>query len=178
MSRNGDPQLAEAGDHDLLERARCEVRATVDEARQAIWNLRHGPGDGSDLVPAVTRLAERLGLESGVKIEVESTGGPLALGAETEESLVLLIREALQNAIRHAAPKKAAVRLTFERRRLRVAIEDDGCGFDPAAGSAQDGRHYGLTGMRERVEKLGGDYELTSAPGSGTHVRLSIPVTR
>jgi signal transduction histidine kinase len=56
-----------------------------------------------------------------------------------------------------------------------VEIEDDGCGFDPSIIHSPDGRHYGLIGMRERVEKLEGEFGLTSSPGKGTRVCLSIP---
>jgi ligand-binding sensor domain-containing protein/signal transduction histidine kinase len=161
---------------DLLNRARHEVRSTVDEARMAIWNLRHGPDNGRNLAQAVSRLAERIGAETGIAIRVESTGAPFALDAEVEQNLMMLIREALQNAARHATPKNLLVRLNFDRRRLGAEIEDDGRGFDSSMNPSSDRRHYGLIGMQERVVKLGGEFTLESAPGKGTTVRLSIPV--
>jgi two-component system, NarL family, sensor histidine kinase DegS len=90
---------------------------------------------------------------------------------------MMLIREALQNAIRHAAPSRLSVRFGFERKRLRVEIEDDGLGFDSEV-DPESSRHYGLVGMRERVEQLDGDFQLMSSPGQGTRVRLSIPLGR
>jgi signal transduction histidine kinase len=164
--------------HELLERARNEVRATVDEAREAVWNLRQGSGPGEDLVTALSQLAYRSSLETGIPVKFESSGAPLALGAEGEHSLLMLIREALHNAVRHAAPKNLSVLLSFDRRGMHVTIEDDGCGFDPAANLASDGHHYGLIGMRERVEKLGGEFSLSSDYGKGTRVRLDIPLAR
>jgi signal transduction histidine kinase/ligand-binding sensor domain-containing protein len=163
--------------HDLLDRARTEVRSTVDEARLAVWNLRHSSGDGATLVSAVAQLARRLGAETGINVEVETSGAPLPIGAETERSLMMLIREALQNAIRHAAPKRLSVALRFEGRCLRVEIEDDGRGFDSSSGSGEGTHHYGLIGMQERVEKLGGRFHLTSSSGNGTRVRLEIPLS-
>lgn len=164
--------------HDLVDRARDEVRATVDEARLAVWNLRQSSGRGEDLVRAVSRLAGRISLETGIPAKFESSGAPFALGAEGERSLLMLIREALHNAVRHAAPKNLSVLLSFDRRGLHVGIEDDGCGFDPSSTLSPDKRHYGLIGMRERVEKLGGEFHLTSSPGRGTQVRLSIPPSK
>ena len=161
--------------HELLDRARGEVRAAVDEARLAVWNLRHGSQDGVGFVEAVSRLAERIGLESQVRVKVDAAGPPFVLGAELEGSLLLLIREALHNAVRHAGPENLSVGLRFARRRLEVEILDDGCGFDAQAAADDDGRHYGLIGMRERVESVGGEFHLTSAPGKGTQVRLSVP---
>ncbi|MGH9853428.1 MAG: sensor histidine kinase, partial [Blastocatellia bacterium] len=161
---------------ELLDRARNEARAAVDEARLAVWNLRQGAGEG--LAPAVSQLARRTERETGIPVKFESSGVPLALGAEGERSLLMIIREALQNAVRHAAPKNLSVRLSFNRSGLQVEIEDDGCGFDPSIIHSSNGRHYGLIGMRERAEKLGGQFRLTSSPGKGTQVRLSIPLAK
>jgi signal transduction histidine kinase len=66
------------------------------------------------------------------------------------------------------------VSLGFERGTLEARVEDNGCGFDPERAPNGNG-HYGLIGMRERVEKLGGEFSLESAPGWGTKVRLKIP---
>jgi signal transduction histidine kinase len=162
---------------ELLDRARKEVRATVDEARLAVWNLRQNAGTGSDLVRTISQLAQRVGLETGIPVQFENSGAPLALGAEGERGLMMLVREALQNAVRHAAPKHLAVMLRFEREMVHVEIADDGCGFDPAAAQSSDGHHYGLIGMRERVAKLGGELRITSALGQGTQVRLSVPAS-
>jgi signal transduction histidine kinase/ligand-binding sensor domain-containing protein len=164
--------------HDLLHRARGEVRAAIDEARLAVWNLRRGSTNGNGLVPAISALAHRIGLEAGLDIGVQTVGSPVALDGDIERSLTMLIREALQNAIRHAAPRTLSVVLRFERRQLRVEIIDDGHGFDSSIEPSKDAHHYGLLGMRERVEQAGGDFHVTSAPGNGTQVRLSIPVAR
>lgn len=161
---------------ELLERARIEVRRAVDEARLAVWNLRHGSASGEDLVSAITLLAERIGLEAGVPVRVETSGAPLALGAAEEGSLMKLIREALNNAVRHGTPRHLSIQLRFERRNLHVEIADDGCGFDASVGTRPEGTHYGILGMRERVESLGGDFLIASAPGQGTRVLLRIPV--
>jgi signal transduction histidine kinase len=177
-AQNVSPSIS----NELLDRARNEVRATVDEARLAVWNLRQGSGEG--LAPALSQLTRRLSLETGIPIRFESSGSPLALGAESERSLLMIIREALQNSLRHAAPKSLSVALSFDRRGLQVEIEDDGCGFDASIihssngspNGSPDERHYGLIGMRERAEKLGGKLLITSSPGKGTQVRLSVPL--
>jgi ligand-binding sensor domain-containing protein/two-component sensor histidine kinase len=160
----------------LLDRARNEVRAAVDEARMAVWNLRQVSATGEDLLAAISQLAQRISLETGILVTFESSGSPLPLGAEGVRSLLMIIREALQNAVRHAAPKKLSILLGFDPRGLEVEIEDDGCGFDSAMSRWSDDRHYGLVGMRERVEQLGGKFSLTSSPGKGTLVQMRIPV--
>jgi signal transduction histidine kinase len=162
--------------HDLLDRARAEVRAAVDEARLAVWNLRHGSSTGDRLVPAVSQLAHRIGLDAGIEVKLEVSGTPVAVGGETERNLLLLIREALQNAIRHAAPGDLSVSLRFDPGELHLSIEDNGVGFDSSLDQPEQSQHYGLVGMRERVERMGGEFTLTSSPGKGTQVRLRIPV--
>src|SRR5262249_34541112 len=137
-------------------------------------NLRQSPGKG--LAPAISQLTRRLSLETGIPIRFESSGAPLDLGAESERSLLMIVREALQNALRHAAPGHVSVALSSDRQGLLVEIEDDGRGFDPSILNSSNGQHYGLIGMRERAERLGGRLLLTSAPGEGTQVRLSVPI--
>jgi signal transduction histidine kinase/ligand-binding sensor domain-containing protein len=159
----------------LLDRACKEVRATVDEARLAVWGLRQSSVDGLELGKAVHQLAQRTSLETGIPVKFESSGPAVTLGTEAERSIVMSVREALYNACRHAAAKNVAVSLKSERRRLCVEIADDGCGFDPAEAPSSGAAHYGLIGMRERVEKLGGQFSVISSPGYGTRVRLTIP---
>lgn len=161
--------------HELLDRAREEVRAAVDEARLAVWNLRQVSGSGEDLVRTLAHLTHRLNLETGIPVRFESSGAPRAVGPEGERSLLMVVREALNNAVRHAAPKNVSVTLCFGRAGLRLKVEDDGCGFDSSIIRSTDGDHYGLIGMRERVQELGGEFLLTSCPGKGTQIHLNIP---
>jgi ligand-binding sensor domain-containing protein/signal transduction histidine kinase len=158
---------------ELLDRARNEVRATVDEARLAVWNLRQNSGEG--LAAAISQLTRRLSLETGIPISFESSGAPFDLGAENERNMLMIVREALQNALRHAAPGHVSVALNSDRHGLQVEIKDDGRGFDLSTLNSSNGQHYGLIGMRERADKLGGRLFLISAPGEGTQVRLKVP---
>jgi signal transduction histidine kinase len=146
------------------------VRHTVDEARMAVWNLRQEKGDG--LVAAAADLARRVSLESGVPVTLETSGAPVALGGDAERSLLLVIREAVLNALRHAGPARVAIRLAFADGGVEVEIADDGCGFDPVLTAAAGGHHYGLVGMKERVAKLGGQFDVASGAGKGTVVRI------
>jgi ligand-binding sensor domain-containing protein/signal transduction histidine kinase len=164
--------------HELLDRARAEIHNTVDEARLAVWNLRHDTSSGTTVVPDISQLAYRIGLEAGVRIRVTTAGAPFTVGEEAKRNLLMLVREALQNAIRHGAPTNLSVVLRFARRRVHVVVEDDGRGFDPSGGPPGDTYHYGLIGMRERVETAGGTFQIASSPGRGTKVRFTIPAMR
>ena len=154
---------------ELLDRARSEVRAAVDEARLAVWNLRRGSPNGDRLVPAVSQLAHRVSLESGIDIRVHVEGDPVALGSDTEGSLLMLIREALQNAIRHAAPSRLSVASGSSANGCASRSKTTGWGSTPQV-DPESSHHYGLVGMRERVEQLDGEFQLTSSPGKGTRV--------
>src|SRR5215471_5867985 len=77
--------------------------------------------------------------------------------------------------VRHAAAKRITISLTFTHDGLEVGVADDGCGFDWRPHTSGEDRHYGLIGMQERIETLGGRFELESAPGRGTRVEFTIP---
>ena len=129
-------------------------------------------------MPAVSHLVQRIQLDNGIEINVDVSGTPAPLDGEKERNVILFIREALQNAIRHAAAERLSISLRFDTGRLNVAVEDNGLGFDCSLERLEQSQHYGLLGMRERVERMGGEFHLTSAHGAGTTVRLQIPIGR
>jgi ligand-binding sensor domain-containing protein/signal transduction histidine kinase len=169
---SGAREVSPAIATELLERARDEVRHTVDEARLAVWNLRQEKAD--HLAEAVADLARRASVETGISVAVQTSGEAVALGGEAERSLLLVIREAVLNALRHAGPTRVNIRLAFAADGVEVEIQDDGSGFDAVQVGATGGHHYGLIGMRERVEKLGGRFNVTSGAGQGTSVRVRV----
>jgi signal transduction histidine kinase len=158
---------------ELLDRAREQVRVTLDEARQAVWNLRHD-SERESVVGALEDFARKLSSERGIPVETEVAGEPEPMEGGDGRNLVLLAREAMRNAAAHANPSRIAVLLSFAPREVRLEVKDDGCGFDPAAISGANG-HYGIMGMRERVEQLGGSLEISSSLGQGTRVIASVP---
>jgi ligand-binding sensor domain-containing protein/anti-sigma regulatory factor (Ser/Thr protein kinase) len=159
---------------DLVDRARSEVRGTIDEARLAIWNLRHAPEQGQTLVQTLGRLTERATAESGIPVRIRQAGTAVPLSTEVERSLTLVAREAIQNAVRHARPTQVEVRVHFDERGAELEVSDDGCGFDTKTRLADDAHHYGLIGMRERIERHGGEFTVASERGRGTTVRVSL----
>jgi ligand-binding sensor domain-containing protein/signal transduction histidine kinase len=169
-AKSVSPSLAS----ELLDRARQEVRTTVDEARLAVWNLRQNSPGWTGLTAEISQLAHRVGMETGIPVKVNVSGSPVAIAEEAGHSLMMLIREALQNALRHAAPTEVLVGVTFGKHEIAIDIDDNGCGFDPGVAASEN--HYGLLGMRERVSQLGGVIDLVSAPTRGTKVHLRVPL--
>ena len=92
-------------------------------------------------------------------------------------NLLLLVQEAVGNALRHGRAKRVRVILAYDAEGLEVTIEDDGCGFDPAAVTGIREGHFGLAGMRERMSRLGGSLKIRSAPGQGAGIEIRIPRT-
>ena len=159
----------------LLENARDQMRATIDEARQAVWNLRSTRADGG-IGQRLSEAAQQISLQSAVPIDCDTAGAPATLDPETGHHLLLVVREALNNAVRHGHPGRVSVRLHGDNGSLRVHIQDDGCGFVPETASQPGAAHYGIVGMRERIESLGGTFALDSAPGRGTGVEITLPL--
>jgi signal transduction histidine kinase/ligand-binding sensor domain-containing protein len=160
---------------ELLEHARRQVRTTIDEARQAVWNLRQEQPSGRMLETTLTGMARQISAESGIPITCEVTGKPFSLTQVAMHELMMMAREAVSNAVLHAHPRRVDVRVSFAQNELTLGVRDNGAGFEPAAVFAREDRHYGLVGMRERVQAVGGDFHLDSTPGKGTNLTVRIP---
>ncbi|WP_432834552.1 sensor histidine kinase [Dactylosporangium sp. CA-092794] len=154
-----DPRLPAA-----IERAQQLGRAGLDEARRAIGLLR------DDGLPWLSDLAAAFAHDHGVPCDYTEAGPPRPLPSPARLAVYRVAQEALTNAARHAAPERVAVSLSHLPAAVRLIVEDFGA---PAAAPAP-GAGYGLTGMRERAELLGGT--LTAAPtGTGFRVELEVP---
>ena len=160
---------------DLLDCARTQLRSTIEEARQAVWGLRSISEPTTDIGSLLGKIAEQFRHEFGVPVECRVTGTPFALEQSVVHEVLMVAREALYNSVRHAQPKKVELSVRFEENRCRVAVRDDGSGFDPAILSRLPEHHYGLIGIRERVERIGGKFSLRSAVGAGTELSIEVP---
>jgi signal transduction histidine kinase len=161
---------------ELLDQARMQIRLTLDEARQAVWDLRHAQLEG-ELAGMLRDFVRQLASEQGVPIRVELAGSPVHLESGTVRSLFLVAREAVRNAVTHSASRQIGIRLCFDAAEIRLEVVDDGRGFTPPSREMEARGHYGILGMRERVEQLGGKFLLHSSPGSGTSVVVRLPLS-
>ena len=159
-----------------LDRARGLVRSSVAEARRYVWDLRSQSLDERDLPAALAEMTRRLTAESGVQTQFSVGGTFRPLGPQVENNLLRIGQEAVGNAVRHARAKNVSVSLDFGAREVRLEVKDDGRGFDPDAYKGDGGGHFGLVGMRERAEQMGGTASVNSAPGAGTEVVVRVPI--
>lgn len=162
------------GREDLEALASAADRA-VFESRRAINALSNL--DEQSLASAVREAADELGKKWGRPIDLELED--LTVGADMTEQLVRVAREAVTNAVKHASPSSIVVRITghadVDGEAIRLIVEDDGVGFDPAA-RASTGTRFGMTSMQERVKVMDGTLNVRSAPNEGTTVEVSVPV--
>ena len=120
-------------------------------------------------------MAERVSHEFGVPVECQVSGKPFALDQSTVHEVLMVAREALYNSVRHGHPRKVELSVCFDEDGCSVEVRDDGTGFDPAMLSSTTAGHYGLIGMKERVERIGGKFVLRSRPGAGTELMIQVP---
>ncbi|PJC71250.1 MAG: hypothetical protein CO017_01035 [Zetaproteobacteria bacterium CG_4_8_14_3_um_filter_59_5] len=128
--------------------------------------------DAIGLKGALLSLLDEIRSSAGLELESEIDADVDKLDDETAVRLYRVIHEAVWNIMQHADAAHVRVHLSLREGRIHCLIEDDGEGFDPQEN--YDG--FGLTGMRERVELMGGSMQLVSKAGSGTWVRLDIPL--
>ena len=147
--------------------------------RALITELRPAALDQLGLEPALMALLDRtrrggLEVEAEVALAFERDDARERLASELETGVYRIVQEALTNAGKHGAATSVVVGVVEDNGHVRISVRDDGRGFDPSAATAG----FGLAGMRERVELLGGELALTSAPGQGTTVAVTLPVQR
>jgi two-component system NarL family sensor kinase len=164
-----DPERASTQVNDLKEL----TRASMDDLRRSLAGLRT-PGLGErQLSEALQALSVETGQRAHLEITCHIAEGADQLSPAQAEALWRVSQEALANIERHAAAHKVQLRLEVEPQTARLSIQDDGRGLPPDA-DKQPG-HYGLRGMRERIEGLGG--ELTfSSNGQGSRVDVKLPI--
>ena len=157
-----------------LDRARMLVRNSMTEARRYVWDLRSQELQKKDLPAALRDTTKRLAAESNVETVVEVAGLTRPLPVEVETNLLRIGQEAINNAVKHARANRIEVGLNFDTRNVRLSVRDNGRGFDPSEQIA-DG-HFGLLGMRERAEQIGGVLSIDSAPERGTQIAVEVPL--
>jgi signal transduction histidine kinase len=173
-------QLPAGKAKEALERVLDQADHAIVEGREAIQNLRSSATLTNELAQAMTDLGEELavapvGERRSPTFRVSIEGRPRELHPILRDDIYRIAREALRNAFSHAEASKIEADITYDERRLRLRVRDDGKGIDPKhLGAGRDG-HWGLPGMRERAQQIGAQLDLWSEVGKGTEVELNIP---
>lgn len=152
------------------------ARDGLAEARRSVMALRPRALAHKNLPMALANLVKQVAVGTRTQIAFHLHGSPHSLPMEVEDNLLRISAEALHNARTHARAQKITLDLTFGVDKIQMRIQDNGLGFDvhrPAVGTG-----FGLTSMRERAERIGGRFSLTSLPRRGTKVSVTIPISR
>ena len=157
-----------------IETASQLARASLEEARRSIRAMRSQLLDQRELPDAVEAAGRQLLRGSEVKFAVRVDGERRRLPHNIESELLRITLEGITNALKHALPRRVESFFAYRPDVLEISIRDDGRGFKPAPDGRPGG--YGLAGMRERAEQIGGTIEVMSEIGRGTAVTVRVPI--
>jgi signal transduction histidine kinase len=147
----------------------------IDEGRNAVRGLRSTNPGPYDLEQALSGVQQELGLGTGTGFRVIVEGQPRPLNPIVRDEVYRIGREALVNAFRHAQATSVEVELEYAARHMRMLIRDDGVGIEAEVLKSGTDGHWGLSGMRERAERIGARFKVFSRAAAGTEVELVIP---
>jgi signal transduction histidine kinase/sugar lactone lactonase YvrE len=146
----------------------------IEEGRNAVRGLRGTSAELQDLAQAFSGVQQEFAPEqTDYRVIVE--GRPRPLNPVIRDEVYRIGREALVNAFRHSGAKSIELQLEYAAGHLRMLVRDDGRGIDPERVQAGSDNHWGLSGMRERAERIGARFKVWSRASAGTEVELSIP---
>jgi signal transduction histidine kinase/ligand-binding sensor domain-containing protein len=151
------------------------VRELIGAVNEVVWTVSPDNDSLPNLVSFLSDYTERFVGPTGIgyRLELDEHFPPLPLRAEVRHNLLLAVKEAINNAVRHAAAQRITLSIHVQDRSLVILITDDGRGFDPAMGRPGG---QGLTNLAERLDLLQGRTRISSTPGKGTTVTLSLPL--
>ena len=157
---------------------RITLRQAADELRYLVGRLRSPLLEREGFVEALRHNLSRAATRSALSTPLHVEGAVRPLPEDVEHAAFRIIQEALTNAEKHARATRVEVWLRFEPDHFECAVTDDGVGFEAAASPDGDRARleFGLDTMKQRAASVGGDLEVTSAPGQGTTVRLRVPL--
>lgn len=162
-----DPQAAKA----LQIQALAVARNGQQETRRALKALRASSLDTLGLRDAVGELSKTAAAAANLQLTLNLPAALPLFAPDVEQSIYRVAQEAIANVTNHANAHHLVVELAYSDKQLSLVVQDDGCGFEP---QAVPGGHFGLTGMAERAQLIGGTLTVSSSPGAGTRVQLLI----
>jgi two-component system NarL family sensor kinase len=160
-----------------LQRARDLARHSLQEARRSVWGLRPRTLEDQTLVEAISNHITAMQEQDSLSLHFAISGTERALSPDAELNLFRITQEALNNVQRHAQADNVYVYLSFEEGGVRLVVQDDGTGLslkdlpDPSSGDGS----FGLIGMKERASLLSGEMRVSSIPGEGTQIEITVP---
>ena len=170
-------RLPPAPERETLEEIIGDAGQCLREARRSIAGLRNASADEhSGLAAALAQAARQLTETHDLQLALQLDRQPVDLPPDVAYNLLRIAQEALTNAVKHAQCHAIRVELIVTPRQLRIAVADNGIGFDAPPERVAVAGHYGLIGMRERAGQIGATLEVASEPERGTRVSVVLPL--
>lgn len=157
---------------DLLARSLAATRSGLNETRRALKALRASPINDLGLLLSLRDLAESAAERGKLNLSLSLPEQIPSLSPDIEQCIYRIAQEALENVVYHANAQTLVVQLAISEEMILLSVEDDGLGFDMK--HFQEMGHYGLAGMRERAQAVGGKLTVSSKSGQGTQVQLNL----
>lgn len=164
----------DAAARNRLDTARQMVRHGQEEFRRSLMNLRAQELERGDLAEALGELGRQMTAGTGIAFDLHLRGTARRLSEAVENNLLRIGQECVTNAVRHAKPSRIDAELSFAAGQVRLRVQDDGLGFEPDQLPRDSNGHFGWRGIRERAEQIKADVQLTSKPGAGTEVVVTV----
>jgi len=161
---------------DELSTVKATASATFQKVRDFIFDLRPMMLDDLGLVPTITRYVDTYKEQTGVDVKFVSTGMEQRFAGYLEVMVFRAIQELLSNIAKHSQATQVNVQMDSSETNLRVSIEDNGKGFEIEKEQGKSG--MGLKIIRDRVQMLGGSFEIQSTIGQGSHILFQIPASK
>jgi len=164
-----------------LDDLKDSVRATLQEIRHIIYELRPGLLEDHKLIPAIESLIQDFKTYSQCDVEFTAGSERSDVSASMQTAVFRLIQESLNNIKKHAKASLVSIQVEFNLRYINVKIKDNGTGFDTEmvfSEIKQTGTSFGLRGMKERIEQFSGEFSCKSQVGVGTEMTFKIPVNK
>jgi signal transduction histidine kinase len=158
-----------------LERALQLSKSAMAEGRRALNELRTHTVDAAAIAAAFSQAAKKVAAPEGPPVQILTEGEERPLNGVAGHDVVHIGCEAIANAVQHARARRVHVLVSYGRDRFRLAVTDNGGGFDEQMLREGKPGHYGVGGMRERAERIGGTLTIVSRIGEGSEVVLTVP---
>lgn len=157
-----------------------QIRSGLEEVRKIIFNLRPMALDDLGLIPTLRKYVQDFEDRTKIRIQFDVNGVETRLPSAMEVAVFRLVQEALSNVWKHAQATYVNVELTYQKQMVKIVVRDNGVGFAVdklEAKIARGNAHFGIMGMRERVELLEGRMEIESGRNAGTKITMVIPIS-
>ena len=148
------------------------IKSCLIDLRRCLWDLRNDVLDEPDFAEAIRRTVEPVARDAELHIRFD--GRRALLSDATAHALLNVVRELVANAVAHGGAKNVRIAGEVHAGGMSLSVRDDGCGFDPDKRPGTGEGHFGIDGIKARLERIGGTLTIESSPGNGTTVSVNV----